>query len=104
MIHKATKVIIITEKLLIDNVAKLILAEGASGYTVMAAGGQGSRGMRSSDRASVVDGLSNVKIEVIVADRNKALRIIEAVNERYFGNYSGITYLEEVDVLRPHKF
>jgi hypothetical protein len=52
----------------------------------------------------VIDEFSNVKIEVITADRSKATRIADQVAERFFGNYSGIIYLEGVEVLRPQKF
>ncbi|MEM8815059.1 MAG: hypothetical protein AAFX56_09495 [Pseudomonadota bacterium] len=104
MIHKATKIVIITEKLLVEKVAQVIESAGASGYTILAAGGKGSRGVRASGRAAVVDGLSNVKFEVIAANRDTAVQIADEVAERFFEDYSGITYLEEVEILRPHKF
>lgn len=102
--HKATKVVIITEKIILERVAKVIEAAGARGYTVTPAGGKGSRGVRSTSRASVVDEFSNVKIEVIIGSKDAANRIADEVAEKFFGNYSGITYLEEVEILRPHKF
>lgn len=104
MTHKATKIVIITEKLIFDGVAKIINDVGASGYTVVAAGGKGSRGIRSSGRPAVVDAFANVKIEIITASRDMAEEIADRVAARYFQNYSGITYLEEVEILRPHKF
>ena len=30
--------------------------------------------------------------------------IVDQVTEKYFDNYSGITYLENVEILRPKKF
>jgi nitrogen regulatory protein PII len=102
--YKATKVVIITEKLILEQVARVIESTGAKGYTVVAAGGKGSRGVRPANRAAVVDEFSNVKIEVITGDREAANRIADEVAERFFDNYSGITYLEEVEILRPHKF
>jgi nitrogen regulatory protein PII len=104
MTHGATKIVIITEKLLLAKVAKVVETAGATGYTVVAAGGKGSRGVRSTNRAAVVDEFGNVKIEVITSDREKALRIADEVAERFFGDYSGITYLEPVEILRPGKF
>ena len=104
MTSKATKVVIITEKLILDKVTRLVESAGASGYTVVAAGGKGSRGVRSSGRAAVIDEFSNVKIEVITADRAKATRIADEVAEQFFDNYSGIIYLEGVEILRPQKF
>ena len=52
----------------------------------------------------MIDEFSNVKIEVITADRTKATRIADQVAERFFDHYSGIIYLEGVEVLRPQKF
>lgn len=102
--HKASKVVIITEKIILGKVTQLIEAAGARGYTITPAGGKGSRGVRSTNRAVVVDELSNVKIEVIINSREAANRIADEVAETFFDNYSGITYLEEVEILRPHKF
>lgn len=102
--YKASKVIIITEKIILEKVAKVIERAGASGYTVTPAGGKGSRGIRSTGRANVIDELSNVKIEVITGSKEAANRIADEVAEQFFENYSGITYLEDVEILRPHKF
>jgi len=102
--HKATKVVIVTENLILAKVASLIESAGATGYTVTPAGGKGSRGVRSTGRAAVVDEFGNVKIEVITGNKETANRIADEVAERFFDNYSGITYLEEVEILRPHKF
>ncbi len=102
--HKASKVVIITEKIILDKVTRLIEAAGASGYTITPAGGKGSRGVRSTQRAAVIEELGNVKIEVIVGSRDVANRIADEVAETFFENYSGITYLEAVEILRPHKF
>ena len=104
MTHKATKTVIITEKLIFDGVVRIIDEAGASGYTVVAAGGKGSRGVRTSGRAAVVDAFANVKIAVITASREMAEQIAEKVAAQYFENYSGVTYLEEVEILRVHKF
>ncbi|MFW5816105.1 MAG: P-II family nitrogen regulator, partial [Wenzhouxiangella sp.] len=99
--HKATKVVIITEKLILPKVTAVIEAAGARGYTVTPTGGKGSRGVRSTQRAAVVDEFSNVKIEVITGNRDTASQIADEVAEKFFANYSGITYLEEVEILRP---
>ena len=52
----------------------------------------------------MVDAFANVKIEVITASREMAEQIAEKVAAQYFENYSGVTYLEEVEILRVHKF
>ena len=72
--------------------------------TVVAGGGSGSRGVRSTGRAAVVDEFSNVKIEVITANRETANHIADEVARKFFDNYSGITYFEDVEILRPEKF
>lgn len=104
MTHKAKKVVIITEKLIVEGVIKIVERCGATGYTVFAAGGKGSRGVRSEDRPKVVDAFSNVQIEIITSNDAVANQIVDEVAATYFENYSGITYLEDVEVLRPHKF
>lgn len=104
MTHKAKKVVIITEKVIVDRVLKIVEDAGATGYTVSAVGGKGSRNVRSEDRPKIVDALSNVQIEAIVGADDVANRIAEEVADTFFTNYSGITYLEDVEILRPHKF
>ena len=103
-LFQTKKLVIITEKIIVEPVCELIEACGATGYTLIAAGGKGSRNIRSTDMTHVVDDLSNIKIEVIVSNTRVAERIMEQVVEQYFNNYSGITYLEEVEVLRAQKF
>lgn len=104
MSHDASKIVVITEKIIADGVARILEEQGATGYTIVAAGGKGSRGVRSTTRPAIVADLSNVKIEAIVADMETAERIADAVAAAYFENYSGITYLEPVQILRRHKF
>ncbi|MEM9756981.1 MAG: DUF3240 family protein [Pseudomonadota bacterium] len=102
--YTATKLVIITERTILDGVTDLIDAGGATGYTHVDAGGRGSRGKRSAARPGIGGVMSNVKIESIVSDRAQAEAIISAVAERYFQNYSGVAYVEPVEILRPHKF
>jgi hypothetical protein len=104
MTQQASKLVIVTEKLLLKDIAKIIEAAGATGYTVVAAGGKGSRNVRSSGQPAVSDTYSNVKIEVLTASRDVALKISDEVASRFFDNYSGITYIHEAEVLRAHKF
>ena len=105
MAKQATKLVIITEKLLWNKVAKIIDDAGAPGYTVMEAGGKGSRNMRSSGKPSVGDRFSNIKFEVLTPSRDLAVQIADEVAEKFFEDYSGITYLCDVmEVLHAHKF
>lgn len=104
-VHEAKKVVIITERLISQEVCELLEASRASGYTISNVGGKGSRDIRAnSDVASVVGDFSNVKIEVIVKDHDAAQEIIEKIVKEFFDDFSGITYIESVEVLRLAKF
>ena len=103
--HHISKVVVITERILLERVAEVIERAGATGYTYVAAGGRGARGKRTASSRAQVSGLdANVKIEVLVADRARAEAICDAVAAEFFDDYSGITYLEPVEILRPSKF
>lgn len=104
MTKEAKKLVIITEKLLLKKVAKIIDAAGATGYTVLETGGKGSRNVRSSGQPTVGDTESNIKFEVLTPTREMALKISDEVAARFFEDYSGITYLCEAEVLHAHKF
>lgn len=104
MSYTAKKIVIITEKFIVEKVCDLIEKCGATGYTTMSAGGKGSRGKRSEGRGGMNDAYGNVKIEIIVANVDVAHDITNKVAETFFNNYSGITYMEEVEIVRPQKF
>lgn len=104
MTHQATKISIVTEKLIEAGVEKICLDAGATGYTVFEGSGKGSHGVRTRDRPSVVGAFALVKIEVIVADRATADQIAEKIASTYFQSYPGIVYLETVEILRRDKF
>lgn len=104
MTQKACKLIIVTEKVLQNKITQIIDAAGATGYTVVSAGGRGSRNVRSSGQPNVSDTYSNIKIEVLTTDRELALKIADEVAEQFFENYSGISYLSDAEVLHAHQF
>lgn len=104
MAKPATMLVIVTENLLLKKIAKIIKEAGATGYTVVAAGGEGSRNIRSSGQPSVSDTLSNIKIEVLTDSREMAVKISDEVAAQFFDNYSGIAYLCNAEVLSAHKF
>ncbi|MEM7067153.1 MAG: hypothetical protein AAF572_28815 [Cyanobacteria bacterium P01_B01_bin.77] len=105
MSQQATKLVIVTEKLLLKKIANIIDEAGAPGYTVVDAGGKGSRNVRSSGRPTVGDSFSNIKFEVLTPSREMAVKISDEVAARYFDDYSGISYLCDVmEVLHAHKF
>lgn len=104
MTQKASKLVIVTEKLLLQKVATIIEELGATGYTVMDTGGKGSRNVRSSGRPHVTDTCANVKFEILTRSRETALKISDEVAAQFFDDYSGIAYLCEAEVLHAHKF
>lgn len=105
MTQKASKLVIVTEKVLLKKVAKIIDQAGATGYTVVAAGGKGSRGVRSSGQPTVGDAFSNVKFEILTPNRDMAVKISDEVASKFFDDYSGIAYICDVmEVLHAHTF
>ncbi|MBF2001099.1 MAG: hypothetical protein IGS50_16925 [Synechococcales cyanobacterium C42_A2020_086] len=104
MTQKASKLVIVTEKLLLKQITKIIDEAGATGYTVVPAGGRGSRNVRSSGQPNVSDVYSNVKIEVLTSSRDMALKISDEVATKFFDNYSGIAYICDAEVLHAHVF
>lgn len=104
MTQKASKLVIVTEKLLLKQITQIIDEAGAAGYTVMPAGGKGSRNVRSSGQPTVSDVFSNIKIEVLTASRDMAINIADTVATKFFDDYSGIAYLCDAEVLHAHKF
>lgn len=105
MSQQATKLVIVTEKLLLNKIAKIIDAAGAPGYTVIETGGRGSRNVRSSGKPTVGDSFSNIKFEVLTPTREMAVKISDEVATNFFDDYSGISYLCDVmEVLHAHKF
>ena len=104
MAKPASKLVIVTEKLLLKKIAKIIDAAGATGYTVVDAGGKGSRNVRSSGGPSVSETTSNVKIEVLTDSRDMAIQISDEVAAQFFDDYSGIAYICEAEVLSAHQF
>jgi len=106
MSQKASKLVIVTEKVLLKKVAKIIEEVGATGYTVMPAGGKGSRGVRSGGQPTVGDTFAaNVKFEILTPNREMAVKISDEVAAQFFDNYSGIAYICDVmEVLHAHTF
>lgn len=89
---------IVTEGILKNEVAKLIMHHGASGYTVSNAQGTGSRGTRTGDWEG-----PNQKFEAIVT-AEVADAILANLGENYFRNYAMVAWTTDVHVLRGEKF
>ncbi|MEO0925996.1 MAG: hypothetical protein AAFY63_09005 [Cyanobacteria bacterium J06643_13] len=104
MAQEASKLVIVTEKLLLKKIAKIIEEAGATGYTVVDAGGKGSRNVRSSGKPTITDNDSNIKFEVLTRNRDLAVKISDEVAAQFFDDYSGIAYICNAEVLHAHKF
>jgi nitrogen regulatory protein PII len=104
MSKNANKLVIITEKVLIKKVAKIIEECGATGYTVVETGGKGSRNVRSTGKPNTADTDSNVKFEILTEDREMAEAIADKVALSFFTDFAGIAYLCEAEVLYGRSF
>ncbi|WP_017714007.1 P-II family nitrogen regulator [Prochlorothrix hollandica] len=104
MAKPAKKLVIVTEKLLLKKIAKIIDEAGATGYTVLETGGKGSRNVRSSGQPSVSDTESNIKFEVLTDTREMAETIADRIAIKYFNDYAGIAYICDAEVLYAHTF
>ncbi len=104
MAKPASKLVIVTEKLLLKKIAKIIDAAGATGYTVVDAGGKGSRDVRSSGQPLVSSTYSNVKIEILAENRDMASKIADEIATKFFDNYAGIAYICDAEVLNSYQF
>lgn len=104
MFSQATKVVLIVERLIQEQVIDLIEEGGAKGYTLVPGSGQGEHHRRRGSRASVVSDFSIVRIEFIMASKDKAKAIAEKVAETYFEQYPGIVYISDVEVIRADRF
>ncbi|MGF1480010.1 MAG: P-II family nitrogen regulator [Cyanophyceae cyanobacterium] len=104
MTQQASKLVIVTEKLLLKQIIKIIYEAGATGYTVVDVGGKGTRDVRSSGQPIVSDTYSDIKIEVLTANRDMALKISDEIAAQFFDDYSGFAYLCDAEVLHAHMF
>lgn len=92
------KVTINAERLLRDQIIETIKRHGATGWTVTAVEGEGSRGNRTSDFEG-----RNAQIDTIVS-KETADAIMDEVAEKYFADWAIITYSTDVEVLRGEKY
>ncbi len=91
-------VTIITERIFRDDIIEEIKSLGAKGYTLSDTTGAGTRGVRASDWEG-----KNVKIEVVV-NQEVSEKIIDAIANKYFEDYSVIAYTHPVNVVRGDKY
>jgi nitrogen regulatory protein PII len=104
MAKSAKKLVIVTEKILLKKIAKIIDDSGATGYTVVETGGKGSRNVRSSGQPNVSDTQANIKFEVLTENREMAEKIADEIAVQFFNNFAGIAYICDAEVLYAHTF
>ncbi len=104
MVHTATRVTIIAERLLEARITDIINKAGASGYTILDGSGKGQHGRHLSSGPAVINSFSILKIEFVVLDHKTALDVAHDIEKTCFDNYSGIVYLSKVEILRKDRF
>lgn len=96
------KVEIVVERSQMKNVIKLLDSSGATGYTIFQhVDGKGMRGMRE-EALQISDVMRNIMIITVVPE-SVAFKIMEGL-QKVFENYSGISYLSDVNVERKLHF
>ncbi len=93
-----TKLTIVSESLLKDELMKLMRKAGAKGFTMIDAEGEGSRGVRATEWEG-----PNTRIETIVSAA-VADSIIDQLADSYFEDYAVIAWMSDVTVWRAKKF
>jgi len=105
MFYPATKLVVVTEHFITEKVCEIIESCHGKGYTLVPAGGKGLHHLHATaDRATVVEGFDNMKIEVVTHDRGVAVKIAETILSECFEDFPGVMYLEDVEICRPERF
>ncbi len=89
---------VVCEPVVSATVIEVTRSYGATGFTVTEVYGEG-KGENSSGE---VPGVKS-KIEII-AEMDLALKIMDALAQKFFKNYGVILFLSDIAVLRPEKF
>ncbi len=90
---------VICESALEQEVTQAISKLGASGYTVSDARGKGAHGARDASWPEN----ANIRVEIL-CDELIASRILDLLVDKYYTNYTLVTFVSDVGVLRPGKF
>ncbi|MEJ6602901.1 MAG: DUF3240 family protein [Verrucomicrobiia bacterium] len=87
-----------SESLLKEELLQMMREEGATGFTVTQADGEGTQEFRTTEWEG-----PNVRIETILTAAT-ADKILERLSADYFESFAVIAWLTEVSVLRGVKF
>ncbi len=99
--HKIKKITIVTEASILDDIIDISWKMGAEGYTVDRIVGKGESGVRLGYDISGM--LDSVRID-IVTNEDIAKKIAVEVENKFFTNYAGILYLQDIEVTHLSKF
>ncbi len=94
-----TLLTIITETIVEQTLLRDLDRLGVRGYTVSDARGRGSRGVRDAAWGEA----ANIRIEIICT-RSLAEDVLRHLQERYYTNYAMVSFIADIEVLRPEKF
>lgn len=97
--EKRTLLTIVTEAIVEQTLLRELDRLGVRGYTVSDARGRGSRGVRDA----AWEEAANIRIEIICA-RALAEDVLRHLQLRYYADYAMVTFLADIEVLRPDKF
>lgn len=97
-LHDLFVVTLVAEPVLEDHITRDLLAQGATGFTVIEARGKGTRGIRTGD----IPG-QNVRIETVVT-KPVAERILKRVQDKWFKSYAVIAWAHPTKVVRGDKY
>jgi nitrogen regulatory protein PII len=90
---------VVTEAVIEEQIVSDLKKLGAHGYTIVEARGAGAHGVRGAEERFT----SNIRVEII-CDEVTADRIVIHFQKTYYDNYAMISYITDVDILRPNKF
>lgn len=97
--QKRTLLTVVTEAAIEESLISDLDKLGVGGYTVTDARGRGSRGIRDAAWKEA----ANIRIEVI-CNRVLAESVVSHLQTHYYANYAMVSFMQDVEVLRPAKF
>jgi nitrogen regulatory protein P-II 2 len=89
-------VTVVAEAVVMDELARVGLASGATGYTLAEVAGQGSRSQRN---VSLVGEARTLKIEFVVP-ADVAERILTYVSRQFVEHFACIAWMADIEVVR----
>ena len=90
---------IVCEAELENSLVREFTRHGVNGYTITDARGHGTHGTRDAAWPAS----ANIRIEVL-CEAHVALAIAERLRDTYYDNFGMVSFLSDVEVLRPEKF